>query len=786
MWRAPALRPGVAAALACLAGAAWAQAPAPAPGPDAPLVLRATPMLAEKPPRNQPMASFVSGDEITGRAELDTTVQGHAELRRPGLAVWGDKLVYDQSTDIATATGHVRVNSQGNRYTATEGQLQVDAFSGFLLQPSYRLLANGAHGDAQRIDFQDSDRATVVSGDYPTCERPGPDWVPDWILRASKLELDQEDEVGRAQGAVLEFKGVPILPVPSMRFPLSDARQSGWLPPTMGLDSTSGLILSVPWYWNIAPNRDATITPTVMSRRGVDVAGEFRYKENNYEGSVAGDLMPGDRLRQRNRWGLFTRHNGTYDTGIGVLGALGVGLNINRVSDNDYWRDFTQRGLPLTTRLLSTEGGLSWSHGDFSAALRALKWQTLQDVTAPIVPPYDRLPQLTGHWGRTNDRGFDYALDADYTRFRADSFWTGQPNGQRGVVQGQLSRPMLRPWGFFTPKIQFHASHYQFDSALADGRTAANVALPTASLDGGLVFERDARYFGRGFTQTLEPRLKYVYTPYRNQNSLPNYDSGLYDFNFATIWADNIFAGNDRIVDNNLITAGLTSRLLDPQTGAEAVRLGIAQRYRFSPQQVVLPGGVPAAAGLSDIMLGAGVNWNPRWAFDTVVQYNRETHQSTRTTVQARYSPGAFRTLSAAYRLQRDLGTKSLDVGWQWPLGGGPGRRGELGTTRSGGGGSCSGQWYSVGRLNYSMPDRRVVEGLLGFEYDAGCWIGRVVLEKVNSSLTSSTKRIMFQLELVGLSRLGSSPLRSLRNSIPHYQQLRTDTPVPSRFTDYE
>ena len=218
------------------------------------------------------------------------------------------------------------------------------------------------------------------------------------------------------------------------------------------------------------------------------------------------------------------------------------------------------------------------------------------------------------------------------------------------------------------------------------------------------------------------------------------------------------------------------------------MRLGIAQRYRFSPQQVVLPGGVPAAAGLSDIMLGAGVNWNPRWAFDTVVQYNRETHQSTRTTVQARYSPGAFRTLSAAYRLQRDLGTKSLDVGWQWPLGGGPGRRGELGTTRSGGGGSCSGQWYSVGRLNYSLPDRKVVDAVVGFEYDGCCWIGRVVLERLQSSVIQSNLRLLFQVEFVGFSRLsfGADPTTSLKQNVPRYQYLREAVTPPSRFTNYD
>ena len=768
--------------LALLAGLAQAQ--------DAlPLSLRSTPMLADKLPENANPPTLVFGDRITGRTDLETVIEGNAELRQPGLVARGDKLVYDQGTDVVTATGGVRVNKEGDRYTATSGQIKVDAVEGFFLQPTYEFLVNGAHGQAQRLDMLDRDRSSILHGTYTTCQRGGPDWMPDWILRADRIDLDREDDEGRAEGAVLEFKGVPILPVPSMTFPLGERRQSGWLPPTIGIDNRSGLDLSVPYYWNIAPNRDATFTPTAMLRRGVDVAGEFRYLENNYSGRLNANLMPNDRLRDgRNRWGYFARHNGTHDTGIDSIGSVGLGLNLNRVSDNDYWRDFTRHGLSLTTRLLANDAALNWARGDFSVSARALKWQTLQDVNAPIVPPYDRLPQLTGRWGRINDRGFDYSVETDFTRFRADSAWTHQPNADRSFLQAQLARPFTRSWGFLTPKVQLHASNYQFDGSISDGATSAGRVLPTFSLDSGLVFERDASYFGRAFRQTLEPRLKYVYTPYRNQSLLPNYDTGAYDFNFATIWAENAFAGHDRIVDNNLVTGGLTTRLLDPETGAEAVRLGIAQRYRFSGQQVVLPGGTPTAKGWSDILLGASINWDPRWSFDTVVQYNPDTRRSTRTTIQARYSPGPFRTVSVAYRHQRDLNSEYLDMGWQWPLSGLTGRRGELGgsTASQSGGGSCSGRWYSVGRLNYSLRESRLVDAILGVEYDAGCWIGRVVLEKLNSSINSSTKRIMFQLEFVGLSRLGSNPLRTLRNNIPRYQYLREEVIPPSRFTEYE
>lgn len=773
-------RPLAAAVLVLLAGGAGAQA-------QEPLQLRATPMLAEQLPQGAPPPSFISGDRITGRTELETVIEGDAELRRPGLSLRADQLRHDQSTDIATARGEVRVNARGDRYTATEGQLQIDAFEGFFLQPSYQFLATGAHGSAARVELHDADRATVLQGTYTTCRIDQPDALPDWILRAERLELDQESDEGYAEGAVLEFKGVPILPVPAISFPLSDRRKSGWLPPTIGLDNKSGLDLSVPYYWNIAPNRDATFTPGLMLRRGADLSSEFRYLENNYHGQVLAHVMPSDRLRDRERWGLFARHSGNYDIQAGGIGGVGLGLNLNRVSDNDYWRDFSRKGLSLTTRLLASDGSLTWSRGDFALAARALKWQTLQDVNAPIIPPYDRLPQLTGRWSKINDRGFDYSIDADYTRFRADRFWTRQPNADRGVLHAQLSHPFTRPWGFLVPKAQLHATGYRFDGPLSNGANSASRVLPTLSLDSGLVFERPASYFGRAFTQTLEPRLMYVYTPYRDQSRLPNYDSGLYDFNFATIWSENAFAGHDRIVDNNLVTAGLTTRLLDPDSGAEAVRLGIAQRYRFSGQQVVLPGGTPTAAGWSDIMLGASIGWDPRWSFDTVVQYNPDTKRSTRTTIQARWMPGPFRTLSAAYRHQRDLKSEHLDVGWQWPLGDLAAGRSELGTTRSAsGGGSCSGRWYSVGRLNYSLRDSKVVDAILGLEYDAGCWIGRVVFEQLHSSTSSATRRIMFQLELVGLSRLGSNPLSTLRNHIPRYQYLRQEVTPPSRFTTYD
>jgi LPS-assembly protein len=282
--------------------------------------------------------------------------------------------------------------------------------------------------------------------------------------------------------------------------------------------------------------------------------------------------------------------------------------------------------------------------------------------------------------------------------------------------------------------------------------------------------------------QTLEPRAFYVNTPFRDQSGLPNYDSGAFDFNFATIYSENAFAGNDRISDSNLLTLGVTSRLLEPDTGAEAARFGIAQRLRFKNQDVTLPGGSVVEDRLSDVILGATVNLSSQWLADGTVQYNQKTRASERATLAARYNPGHYRVINTAYRLQKGA-SEQIDVGWQWPINDLWGDKGQdLGAGR----GQGAGRWYSVGRLNYSLREGRLVDSILGLEYDAACWLGRVVIERLQTSTSSANQRIMFQLEFVGFSRLGVSPLQTLKDNIQRYEYLRDQSSAPSRFSNYE
>lgn len=778
------LAPLALAAAGLLQGAAaWAQ-------PAAPLPLEPSPMLREDIPEQvrRQLPTFVFGDRVQGRPDLDTTVEGHAELRRGDTVIKADRLEYWQPDDLAKARGNVRINRAGNVFEGPYLELKVDAFEGFFSRPEYRLLRNDAYGQAARVDFLDDQRSVIRDATYTTCQREDyPGWMPAWLLRAGNIRIDQEEEVGYATDALLTFHQVPILPIPQLSFPLSDKRKSGFLPPLVGVDNINGIEYRQPYYWNIAPNRDATFQPTLMSKRGIDLGAEFRYLEARYSGEVQANLMPSDQLRDRARWGYKLRHDSTVPIGLGLGGSTALYLSLNRVSDDDYWRDFSRATGSLTQRLLANDALLQWTNDDGRLYLsaRALKWQTLQDVTAPITPPYDQVPQLLARYTRQDlPLGLEGWVETNTTRFQSVSRLTRQPNAQRSYLLGLLERPWQAPGWFVIPRVQLHSTQYSFDAPLVDGSRSADRTLPIFSLDSGLVFERPARYFGRRFLQTLEPRAFYVYTPFRDQSRLPNYDSGFNDFNFATVYTENSFGGHDRIADNNLLTIGATTRLIDPDTGAENAKFSVAQRLRFKDQRVTLPGGTAISERLSDILFGATLNWNPRWMLDTTVQYNPKTRRSERVTLGGRYNPGNYRIVSAAYRLQRGQ-SEQIDVGWQWPLNDLWGDRGlDLGPGRGQGGG----RWYSVGRLNFSLKDRRVVDTVIGLEYDACCWLGRVVLERLQSSTNSSSKRIMFQLEFVGFSRLGSNALGTLRQNIPRYQLLRDRDAVvpPSRFTRYE
>jgi LPS-assembly protein len=584
---------------------------------------------------------------------------------------------------------------------------------------------------------------------------------------------------------------------------LTAQRKSCFLPPVFAVDNKGGVEASIPYYVNLAPNRDLTINTTTMAKRGTRFDSEFRYLERKipsppYEGVAKLKVMPYDALRGNYRWGYTHQHTGWPDASQ----PIGFGFNLNRVSDSNYWKDFsTVSGGPLTQRLLPSSANLTWVRGTFTTNTSVTQYQTLQDVTSPIAPPFNRLPQVNANYLRADVGGLDMSVGAEATRFSADRQWycsvyagsqyCNQPNAQRLVVLTQVSAPQYLPYGYITPKLMLQTRQYQYNETYngVDGKSAAtqsaSVTVPTFSLDSGVVFERPSQWFGTPWTQTLEPRAYFVNTPYRSQSDLPNYDTGVNDFNFATIYTENAYSGQDRISDSRTLTVGATSRLIDAETGAEGARFSLAQRFRFKDQKVVLtPTTAPLTDSFSDILVGASTYLTPRWALDSIAQYNPETAVSERYSMGMRYNPSSYRVLTASYRYQRSIST-TMDVAWQWPLND---LWGDKGVDSGRGRGLGEQRWFTVGRGNYSMLEKRFIETLTGLEYDAGCWVGRMAISRSQVSLTDSPNtRLMFQLEFNDFSRVGINPLTTLKNNIPRYQNLRENLrDSPSRFGQYE
>jgi len=731
--------------------------------------------------RNPPLT--LQADELRGRPDLEVVAEGHVELQSGRLTLRADRLTYDNAEDRARARGNVQiVNANGDRFSGPELNLTLQRFEGYFLQPQYFFARTGAGGRAERIDFLDSDRAQLSRATYTSCGVDG-SGTPAWLLSTDRVKLDFEANEGIAEGAVLRFLGVPILAMPVLSFPLNDTRKSGWLPPSINLDSKSGLEVAVPYYWNIAPQRDATLTPTIYSRRGVGLDSEVRYLEPRHQGEAQAHWLPSDRVFGDARYALQWRQQGRA-FGASDASAWRWGHEGLRVSDDSYWKDFprvlhsfTPRLLPLATR---AERDLAWAGLQTTLYARSQHWQVLQDADpqALIAAPYNRAPQLgwrgAGRWlGGGGSLDVDFETEVNHFTRTGNDADPSRPEGWRSHALASVSHTWRTPGAWLTPRLALNLAQYRTDTPMSDGRRNASRSIPAVSIDSGAVFERPTQWFGRSLLQTLEPRLLYVNTPLRQQATLPLFDTAAKDFNTVSVFSDNAFSGVDRVSDAHQITAGVTTRLLDPASGVEALRLGLAQRYLLRDQQIT-PDGVPLTQRFSDLLLVGSAHLSSRWTFDAALQYSPELNRTTRSVLSARFQPGPLRTLAASYRLARGA-SEQIDLGWQWPV-----YRGDPAS-----GSACSGTLYSVGRINYSVRDSRITDSLAGFEYDAGCWIARMVAERVSTGRTAATTRLLLQLELVGLSRLGSNPLQVLKDNIPGYKLLRDERadPPPRDYT---
>ncbi len=738
------------------ASAPQAGASAAAPG----LSLRASPQLLERlPPQARPFEPvFVQADTISLQPDIRLDASGAVQLRRHSVVFKADSLHQDLVTNEVHARGGVRIVEDGNVFSGPALRFNLDTYNGVMPDVHYFFNRTGGGGTAKSVHFLSRNRLQAEQASYTTCTAS----PVDWVLQAAHMDLDFGSDTGVARDGRVRFKGVTIVPLPYASFPLTDARKSGLLPPTVGLDSRNGLDWAQPYYWNIAPNYDATLTPRLLLRRGLMGSAEVRWLQPDYTGSTHLDYLPSDSAAGgASRWAAVLQQNGVLSS------DLSYGLNLQRVSDNNWWQDFGGVDPVIgSNRVLPQQGEITWSRPNRMLQASFNTWQTLQTPASPVTPPYSVQHQLLGSWRSSNYTGLQWKVDAANARFTNSA--AGLLSGDRSYVVPSVSLPLVAPQGFITPELQFNATHYTTDSPMANGSTSANRAVPTFSLDSGLVFERPTRAFGHSLLQTLEPRLYYVYTPYRAQGYLPNFDSAPLDLNQATIYTSNMFSGNDRIADANDLTAGATSRWLDARSGAEYASVTLAQRLLLRQQRVTLSGS-PLPSGLADTFLLGSLAVSSQWNVLAGVDYDQGLHQLVQGNFGARWRVADYKNLDLSYQTQSATATqiplKYVDAAWQWKL---------------------SRRWYSVGQANYSVLDKRLNSSLFGLVYDGGCWVARIVLQRDSLTTSTATTRILFQLELSGLSRLGNNPLRVLQQNIPGYQLVHQPLAPPSRYANYE
>jgi len=699
----------------------------------------AAPALAQDQGAVEQGRTTIDAERIEGISDLEVSATGSAEIRRDELRIFGESLRYNRELGTAEAEGGVRLQSGVDRFFGPRVQYNTLDDTGTFEQPQYLLQRDRtARGGAEQLDILGKDRYRFTKATFTTCQ-PGQE---DWRLEAAELELDYVEEEGRATSPRLRFFDIPILGAPYVTFPLEDRRKSGLLTPYYAQTTTRGFEFGVPYYWNIAPERDLTLTPVTMAKRGFQLKNHFRYLDRPYAGELRVELLPDDKAFGDSRTGVSWQHAQTLRPGL--TGQV----DYNKVSDDRYFVDLASQVKQVSVTNLPQDAVLTYGGAfgstPYSLQARVARFQTLQDPLAVIVPPYHRVPQLNFSTAGYDLAGFaDVALPAEHVRFTHPTLL----EGARQSFTPTLAVPFLAPGWFVTPKLGLR--HVNYDLRVSPVQDVSpNLSIPWFSFDTGLLFDREARWFGESLTQTMEPRLYYVYVPYKNQDHLPVFDTALADFSYPQLFTENRFSGGDRFGDANQVTFALTSRFLHAN-GQEAFRATIGQRYYFEDERVGLSATSPLRTSTeSDVLAAIGGRLFTNWSFDATTQYNRIQQRMERYTVGARYSPEIAKVINASYRFQRET-LRQIDISAQWPVASG---------------------WYGVGRYNYSLLDSRLLEGLAGFEYNAGCWVFRAVVQRVQAATQVASTALVFQLEFNGVGQIGTDEaVELLKRNVPGY-----------------
>jgi LPS-assembly protein len=743
-----------------------AQSPTPATPPES---------AKERKPDLKDGAIDIQSDHATLGVNGNAALHGNVIVRQGDREIKADEIEYNSKNNgFKTDSGlqyqdpMVQITGQGGNYSPTEGANFRSA--------TFDLRQRAARGSADTLQLTPQGVIDLKGVRFTTC----PKVEEAWQIRAKSVTLDTGARIGEARSATVAFEGVPILYLPWLSFPLSSERKSGFLYPTIGNNSRSGVSVSVPYYWNIAPNADLTFEPIVYSRRGADLGGETRYLSSNDHGTLTWNYLPYDNVFNSGRSRIKLANT------LELPGEYRFSIDAESVSDTHYFEDFAQGPEGTSTAFVQQQAALTYRDEHWKVDGEIQHYRTIDYTLSEVDRPFARLPSLTAGadfgWGPAEQ--LRYGFESEIVNFHR-SIERLEPNsagivadvclripnpcadGWRVDVMPQASLNFDAPGYFVRPGIAWRATQYELDNTLPGQDRSPSRTMPIASFDTGLMFERTAGSHDQR-TITLEPRLFYLYVPYRNQDQIPLFDTGLPDLDPVELFRTNRYVGADRMGDANQVSLGVTSRLLDARDGRQFLTATVGQIYYFTNPRVLLPDqfvdGVavptetPRTDNRSDFVAQVALTAFQDWSADIGLQWNPQSSQTERAQMNLQYKPGGQSVINVGYRYQRDV-LEQAEISSSWPV---------------------SDAWNVFVRGIYSIRDHKPLERFAGFEYRACCWRVRVGGRSFISSRTgSSDTGVYLQLELTGLASVGSESDSFLTTAIRGYVPADSSTQKP-------
>lgn len=672
------------------------------------------PVPADAPVRMQ--ADHVSG--TTQHVELT----GNVRIDRGNRSLQAQRIIYDKRTDRADAAGDVRFEQPGLQISGRSGYTLIHGERGEFNDAHYRLTPYNARGSAKKIEKINGTITHLDQATFTTCPAP----KPAWQLSAHKVELNSASGIGQAYDVKVEFKGVPLLYSPWLSFPIGDRRKSGFLAPSIGHSGQSGAEISIPYYWNIAPNQDATITPRLLSKRGLQLNGEYRYLTASSHGTIGASYLPDDRRYGGSR-SLFS-----FNDQSRFSAHWRADVSLSRASDRTYFQDLGRSLNLATTTSLERRIDLRYDNGPWAVLGRLQNFQPLTNTP----DTYERLPQILVHANVPDPhRPLIYHVYGEAVRFQhAGSAVTGT----RLDLDPGVTLDLRGAAWFLRPQLNVRYTHYSLSDVSPGQPRTLTRTTPIVSVDSGLYFDRNTHWGQRALVQTLEPRLFYLYVPYRDQSNIPIFDTTPLDFGFNQLFRTNRFAGADRQGDANQLSAALTTRFLDPDGGQELLRASLGEIFYFRNRKVVLPGDSVDRTSRSALAGEVAAAISRHGSVSVSGQWDPNQRQTDQALVRYHYQRDQRHIINLEYRYLRG-NIQQADLAALWPL-----------TSR----------WQAVARWDYSIRDRRTLEALAGVEYDSCCWAVRLAARRyitASSTGVGSTQNtgIYLQLILKGLGSVG-------------------------------